>query len=226
MSVANRSTLDHIGRHCLRAFTGSVEASVGVFYRIDADLEPRDFQLYGMPAPMHRAYLSRYREFDPLKPRACLATGRAVVPLRLGESRQAAARNRSYHAFLHRHEIVDVAEVLALGNDGRPLAGLSLLRRPALGAFGAGELERLTALQGLMQIAVAALPQEPGAGSPDAGLTERETQIAALLRDGFSNKALARELGIGLPTVKTHLIHLYRKLGVANRTQLVAKLFL
>lgn len=47
-----------------------------------------------------------------------------------------------------------------------------------------------------------------------------------LLREGVSNKQLARHLDLGLPTVKTHLINLFRKVGVKNRTELVGALFL
>lgn len=59
-----------------------------------------------------------------------------------------------------------------------------------------------------------------------AGLTPKERQIALLLRQGASNKQLALELGVGLPTIKTHLINLFRKTGVASRTELLSTLFL
>ncbi|WP_164707486.1 helix-turn-helix domain-containing protein, partial [Metapseudomonas otitidis] len=57
-------------------------------------------------------------------------------------------------------------------------------------------------------------------------LTPREREIALLLRDGLGNKALARHLDLGLPTVKTHLLNLFRKVGARNRTELVGMLFL
>lgn len=82
-------------------------------------------------------------------------------------------------------------------------------------------------LQGMhapMQMAAATLPDVPADEPPQ--LTARERQIALLLRDGASNKLLARQLGIGLPTVKTHLLNLFRKVGARNRTELVARLFL
>jgi DNA-binding NarL/FixJ family response regulator len=50
--------------------------------------------------------------------------------------------------------------------------------------------------------------------------------VAELLRDGCCNKEIARQLNVGLPTVKTHLINLFRKLEVGSRTELVAALFL
>jgi len=47
-----------------------------------------------------------------------------------------------------------------------------------------------------------------------------------LLRQGASNKQLAQELEVGLPTIKTHLINLFRKTGASSRTELVGMLFL
>lgn len=50
-------------------------------------------------------------------------------------------------------------------------------------------------------------------------LTERETQMLRGLTEGKSNKEIARDLELSEPTVKLHVKTLYRKLGVANRTQ-------
>jgi DNA-binding NarL/FixJ family response regulator len=52
-----------------------------------------------------------------------------------------------------------------------------------------------------------------GAKAGSARTHPRERQIAELLRQGHSNKLIARALEVGLPTVKTHLINLFRKLG-------------
>ncbi len=50
-------------------------------------------------------------------------------------------------------------------------------------------------------------------------LTEREGQVLHGLTEGKSNKEIARDLDVSEPTVKLHVKTLYRKLGVANRTQ-------
>ena len=49
-------------------------------------------------------------------------------------------------------------------------------------------------------------------------LTRREREILALVAEGKSNGAVARELWVTEQTVKFHLSNIYRKLGVANRT--------
>jgi len=57
---------------------------------------------------------------------------------------------------------------------------------------------------------------------PASALTPREAQVLACLAQGLSNKAIARRLDISPHTVKFHLESLFRKLGVATRTEAVA----
>jgi len=52
-------------------------------------------------------------------------------------------------------------------------------------------------------------------------LTPRELATLRLLADGKANKEIANDLGISDRTVKTHLAHLFEKLGVTSRTEAV-----
>ena len=52
-------------------------------------------------------------------------------------------------------------------------------------------------------------------------LTPRERSSLQLIADGKSNKEIANDLGISERTVKTHLGHLFEKLGVTSRTEAV-----
>ncbi len=54
-------------------------------------------------------------------------------------------------------------------------------------------------------------------------LTERESQVLKLMAEGKSVPAIADELVIGATTVKTHVGHLYEKLGVSDRAAAVAE---
>lgn len=53
---------------------------------------------------------------------------------------------------------------------------------------------------------------------PQENLSTREVELLALLATGATNKQLAQSLFISEATVKTHLVHIYRKLDVTNRT--------
>ncbi|MGU9805693.1 helix-turn-helix transcriptional regulator [Pseudomonas sp. FP1154] len=211
-----------IAGHCLHAFTQLVPASRAAFYCVDRQLQAHDFNLHGMSGEMHRDYLDNYRQFDPLQPRNYVSSDLAVVPLGLAMARQPIRDSHRYRHFLQRYDVVDVVEVFA-HRGSRPQAAISLLRTAEQGVFTSEQLTQLAALQALLQLAVANLPPQDDSLS---SLTPKERQIALLLRQGVSNKELARELDVGLPTVKTHLINLFRKTGVSNRTELVSSLFL
>ena len=57
--------------------------------------------------------------------------------------------------------------------------------------------------------------------NPNEALSAREIEILQALKTGASNRQIADTLFISLATVKTHLIHIYEKLGVDNRTAAV-----
>jgi DNA-binding CsgD family transcriptional regulator len=62
-------------------------------------------------------------------------------------------------------------------------------------------------------------------GNPNPGLSPRELQIARLVADGATNRAIARTLDISLWTVSTHLRRVFAKVGVCSRAEMVAHLF-
>ena len=53
----------------------------------------------------------------------------------------------------------------------------------------------------------------------EARLTRRESEILRLVAEGKPNQGIARDLWITEQTVKYHVSNIYRKLGVANRTE-------
>ncbi|HEY7031483.1 MAG TPA: response regulator transcription factor [Thermomicrobiales bacterium] len=62
------------------------------------------------------------------------------------------------------------------------------------------------------------LPDSSAVSGVDA-LTDRETDVLRLVARGRANKEIARDLGIGEKTVKTHVSNVLAKLGVQSRTQ-------
>lgn len=58
--------------------------------------------------------------------------------------------------------------------------------------------------------------------SPDAALTARELEIVDELAAGGTNREIARRLMISEATVKSHLVHIFDKLGVNSRTKVIA----
>lgn len=57
---------------------------------------------------------------------------------------------------------------------------------------------------------------------PMTALSERELEVLALVAQGLGNAEVARALFLSQATVKTHLVHVFAKLGVDSRTAAVA----
>lgn len=87
--------------------------------------------------------------------------------------------------------------------------------------------EAIRAVAGGQSVFDAAVAGRIIAGRPQGNddlaepLSERESEVLALMAKGYSNKEIGRALWIGETTVKTHVSHILRKLGQSDRTQAV-----
>jgi DNA-binding NarL/FixJ family response regulator len=86
---------------------------------------------------------------------------------------------------------------------------------------GGGNVLSPRVIQNLFETVEGATPLENGDvhHRPTSSLTQRETDILALLSEGRSNRDISRALFLSEKTVKAHLAAVFRKLGVTNRTQ-------
>jgi len=110
-----------------------------------------------------------------------------------------------------------VARAVALGAAGYLVKSASrdeivaALRQAAAG-------ESLWSREGLRRV-TGALATSRAPMELDAPLTKRESEVLKQLALGLSNKEIAQALAISYETVKEHVQHILRKLGVADRTQ-------
>jgi len=63
-------------------------------------------------------------------------------------------------------------------------------------------------------------PPPKGVGEGMAGLTVRELEVARLVANRMSNKAIGKKLGMAARTASTHLSNIYQKLGITSRGEL------
>ncbi|MCB7137455.1 helix-turn-helix transcriptional regulator [Cellulosimicrobium marinum] len=131
-------------------------------------------------------------------------------------------RRWSEHPVHREYLVVDDELIL-----GYPLGGARSLRLLAPRASGSpfGERE-LTICRLLLPhlrdvLTAVAAPSTDRARTPDA-LTGRQREIVQLVEIGMSNKEIGAALGISAATVRTHLEHVYARLGATSRTAAVA----
>lgn len=58
--------------------------------------------------------------------------------------------------------------------------------------------------------------------TPGEALSRRELEVLQLVKAGLSNQRISKELFLSQATVKSHLVHIFAKLGVDSRTAAVA----
>jgi len=113
----------------------------------------------------------------------------------------------------------DVLEAIRLGVEGvvlKDMATQLLVRCVRAVHSGSKWIEKVLATRALDAL----LAREAGARDVATRLTPRELEIALLIAQGFSNKAVAARLSISEGTAKLHLHHVYEKLGLEGRVAL------
>ena len=98
-------------------------------------------------------------------------------------------------------------------------AGADAAVRRAPDCVSLGALVREVAAGNVFHAFSLAVPAPAQSAMPSPGLTTREVEILRLVAAGWSNGVIGGQLWITEQTVKFHLSNVYRKLGVANRTQ-------
>ena len=105
-------------------------------------------------------------------------------------------------------------------DEKRALGDLRIWRCRGRGDFGAHE----KALLDLIEPAFAGALQRAQRAVPDPGawpqLSPREQQVALAVREGLTDKDIARRMGVGVPTVRTYLRRIFAKLGIERRSAL------
>ena len=117
-----------------------------------------------------------------------------------------------------------VYEALSVGASGfllKDVTAAQLVEGVRVVAAGEAMLAP-TVTRRLLERFAAGLPggEEPTSPSVES-LTGREREILTLLASGLSNAELGARLYLSEPTIKTHLSHIFRKLGVRDRVQAV-----
>ncbi len=85
-----------------------------------------------------------------------------------------------------------------------------------------GEIAIDAALAGRVAMSAARISSGEFWAGADHGLTQRESEVLALLVSGHSNRAIASTLVVSEDTIKTHIRSLYRKLEVQDRGGAIA----
>lgn len=205
---------DGITLHCLQSIAQLIPLSSAVFYRVNAYLKPEAYVLHNISNSTHQQYLEHFQPLDPLSPSRF---GQQVITVATMTPGICARHRHYYHEFMLPNHVCDMIEIF-IRRGHRIIAGISLMRDIP---FSSEERLRAQAVQPLLGLAIHDSLQEDN--DLASILTAKEREIVGMVREGASNKLIARQLNISLSTVKTHLRNIFAKTEVINRTELVSR---
>ncbi|MGQ0632361.1 MAG: helix-turn-helix transcriptional regulator [Sporichthyaceae bacterium] len=213
-AIALRAIHEHLGYERLTFYLG-MHPSVR--------LALRDPVTVGVPKPVIDSYLSRFAVLDPFgadhgRGLFCV-DGMAGLPQVL-DSALTPAHEEYLADFLDPTGITD--KVMLWLDTELPVHGFLGVIAAGDRAFDKRDREMLDLLRPhLTYMLRAHLRQSP---QPDTGsLTTREHEVARLVADGWSNRAIARHLDICEGTVKKHITRVLTKSDVRSRTELAVR---
>ena len=93
--------------------------------------------------------------------------------------------------------------------------------RAAVEAVARGEAALDPAIQHHVLAAVSAPADAGGAGEIPDDLTRREVEVLQLIAEGLTNTEIAERLVVSAATVKSHVNHIFAKIGARDRAQAV-----
>jgi DNA-binding CsgD family transcriptional regulator len=198
---------------------GILEGSATAFYEVDGHLNLNRFVLSSdVPSSFHDQYLAGMDRLDPLHPRS--ASNRPFVRLSVAIDQCATQDAATYRSFAGQCGIADMIEFFFRRND-RIVAGMSVLWAPWC-KIPDSTMNIAEKIHDYLEFNLTSRLSSTAEEPPRYGLTSREMEVIELLCCGRTNREISECLNIGLATVKTHLIHIFEKLGVETRSAVVA----
>lgn len=187
------------------------DADVFVSYRRDASGHYADPVQINMGAGRLEQYQSYYRHVDRLTP-SLMKPGRATAV-----AVSTRARDEFLADFLRPQDMRYGVNFFPSGHG----ADFRLWRGRRRNAFSDDEVGAFRAFGELF-----ARMSPHMSGSAGDLLTDREQQVAQLVAEGLSDKQIAQRLAVALPTLRTHLRHIFAKTGAGSRVELARRVLL
>lgn len=225
-TVHQRQTraVDHQCEQIRTVALGTFQAKSTILYWIEDGTRMRVIDAFGPCAQSVNHYLHDMKAYDPLNVERLISSRKRVATM--GNDRYLAPDNEfeRYSIFMQDSGFRDVMDFV-FWNGEEAFAGLGIMKSPDDPPITSDDLRVGWAMQRYLEFNLARHPQQREYQRQRRlrkvyGLTTREVEIADLISVGLTNQDIAEDLGIGLGTVKTHLLRVFRKLDVSNRTML------
>ncbi|OJF94945.1 helix-turn-helix transcriptional regulator [Pararhizobium antarcticum] len=211
-----------------RLLSGTLKASRLVFYSVDEHKNLHNFVCSRVPSDFMKTYIREMYAHDPLHVRQIENEQHAVVKMSDAGRYAPESEVIIYRQFLDAFQVNNTIELI-FQRDSQIYAGITVMwaagdTRPTDDQFQLADALHPFISFNLQEVFPRSRDNTTRKANALLHLTQREAEVARLLCCGRTNADIAQCLGIGLSTVKTHLIHIFDKAGVDNRASLVSRM--
>lgn len=216
--------------HCLELLTGVFHGTKAVSYLVDHQHKPICYKTHELHPSMHREYLQTFHKHDPLHPTQFTGkSGTTVVKMNDLVTPQERSDHPYYREFISPWGVQDIIE-LFLWVDQRMVVGAALFTSKQQPKLTMQDIKRVESIHRFMQYTLEQSLNAPRKVQFDDfcqvyRLTPKERLVVELVSQGLHNKAIASDLDCSLATVKTHLQHIFAKVGVNSKTEITSLLY-
>ena len=206
-----------------------IASSAVRFWLINPKIDFKGFVSYNVDKQTEEIYQNKYSCMDPIHPSRFEDTDITVICSDTLMSNNEWRNSDFYKEFMApRHYDHDVD--MFFRSNGKIIAVLSILRDDEHGPFTEEELGNLRHLQPFLEYTLNSIyrPQrfrERQYLTDKYSLTDRELDVVEIVMAGVDTKTIAKELDLSIATVKTHLLHIFEKVGAHTSKELIAALY-
>jgi DNA-binding CsgD family transcriptional regulator len=204
------------------------EAHSSIFYWITGDQKMDGIITCGICSNDMPWYLREMQSFDPLNIARLSGSNKRVATLSIDSNLAPVDEFHYYEKYMQSCGIHDVLDFL-FWDGPKAIAGLGVIKTKNDSPITHETIRVARSIQPLLESKLHHHPKIVAGRvqrrlREQYNLTEREMDVANLIRGGLTNRQISEELNIAEGTVKTHLWKLFQKLQVSNRTMIPVRL--
>ncbi|MBF7682580.1 response regulator transcription factor [Acinetobacter sp. B5B] len=211
--------------HFLTGIAKSVPFTKFFAYETDINQSKLNwFNYENISAPAMDLYLNEMCHYDPVFFKNNLDNSDEIILL---DSKKISPQYQKYLKNIH---IIDNIE-LVFKSDHQTIKGISLIRGEDEKKFSNYELMTIQSCHAIAKHSLECihlepiLKNDPSNHSMDTHLTNKEKKVLYLLLEGKKNQDIANLLFVSLATVKTHIQHIFQKMLVKSKAELISKYY-
>jgi len=213
---------------CISMVQKLIEIKAARFLITDPHMHKKGFVSLNVENEMEEEYHRDLEHLDPMHPSNFENSDETVISSNTVMQHKNWLKTIFYQDFIKPYGYLHLTDIF-FRNHGKIIAILTLLRDENLPEFSADDLNTLRKIQPFLEyslnsIYIPARISEREYVRETYQLTNRELDVLEYALTGADNKTMSKHLKMSMPTLRTHLQHIYPKVGVHSTSELIAKI--